>query len=367
MLTTLRTLTMVCAAAVWAAPSGAHAQEPVGGYGVFGLAPDGSAMFEAVGIADPESGAEVSPDTVFHIASLSKQFTAAALALAILDGKVALDDPVARHIPEAAHYGEALTIAHLVYFTSGLTEPYDVPRQSGQPWTTHHHFTVDEAIAASLSVEALQFAPGAQWRYNNINYQLMAEIVERAYAEPFSAIVKARIFEPLGMTASLVHDDITAVIPNRANGVMERTAETIASLRSTGIHVADEGGPVLIRRNAPHYGGSGVMTSLADWALWQREMLSREVFGEPFWELMMSTQTFDHPKDNDAFGLVHSTFEDAPIVWYAGGDIDASSYMLASPSNGFAAACFSNMAGFDCRAAAEAMAIRAMAGLTPVP
>lgn len=335
---------------------GAQAQDPlVGGYIAALYDGDGVTALEVEGIANPESDAAVSMDTVFHVASLSKQITGAALAFAILDGKVSLDDPVANHIPEAAHYGEALEVGHLLYFTSGLTEAYDLRRPGGQPWSTHFYFSVDDVIEASLSVEELQFAPGTEWRYNNINFQLIAEIVERAYGKPFSAVARERVFEPLGMSASLIHDDATTVIPNRANGVAPRTEALIGALRSTGLTVHDEGGPILIRRNAPHYGGSGVMTSMRDWMRWQEEILSREVFGEAFWDLMLSTRTYEHPKNNDAFGLVHGEVDDEEVLWFAGSDIDASSYHIVAPASGRAAACFSNQPGFDCRAEARAL------------
>lgn len=338
----------------------AAAQEGPGGFAAAVMKNDAISHTVLKGVANLDDNTPVTMDTVFHVASLSKQITAAALAMAILDGKASLDDPVSDHIPEAAHYGNKLTIAHLLYFTSGLTEAYDLSRDSGLPWTTQYYFTVDEAIRKSLSVKALQFEPGSQWRYNNINFQLIAEIVERVYNKPFSVVVRERIFQPLGMQSSLIHDDITQVVPGRANGVLERTPQAVEQLRSVGIDVASEGGPILIRRNAPHYGGSGVLTSMSDWMRWQKELISGDIFGERFWKLMFSTKVFEHPKSNDAFGLVHATFEDTAIVWFAGSDIDASSYMLASPQIGVAAACFSNQPGFNCRAQAETLFRKAL-------
>ncbi|MEO1171376.1 MAG: serine hydrolase domain-containing protein, partial [Myxococcota bacterium] len=316
----------------------AAAQEAPGGFAA--AVTDGQKTTERVlrGVADPESDTAVTQETVFHVASLSKQITAAALAMAIVEGKLALDDPLSKHIPEAKHYGKTPTLAHLMYFTSGLTEAYDLPRKGGVPWVTQYHFTVDDAIAASLSVRKLQFTPGSQWRYNNINFQLLAEVVERAYRKPFSAVVREKIFTPLGMTRSLIHDDITAVVPGHAPGVLARSPEAVEQLRSVGIHAASTGGPILIRRNAPHYGGSGVLTTIDDWMRWERAMLGRKVFPARFWTLMFSTRKFAHSKSNDAFGLVHGSYQGTPMVWFAGGDIDASSYMLASSEAGIASA-----------------------------
>ncbi|MEL6687764.1 MAG: serine hydrolase [Pseudomonadota bacterium] len=319
------------------------------GYVIGLVTPNGSEIVDIEGAADIEQARAITPYTVFHIASLSKQVTAAALAHAILDGKVTLEDPVSRYVPEAQKYGDDLTVAHLVYMTSGLTEYTAVPRESGKPWATFHYFTVDEAIRASLSVDALKFAPGTQWDYSNINYMLITKIVEAVYDQDFSSVVKSKLFEPLGMSASLIHDDITQIIPNRANAYLARSAETLEQLRDGAeIQVQDTEELVLIRRNAPHYGGSGVMTSMSDWSLWMQEMLTHETFGDEFWVVMLRTQAFDHDKTNDAFGLVHRRIGERDTLWYAGGDIDASSYMIAIPSEQIAIACFANNPSDSC-------------------
>ncbi|MEM7701326.1 MAG: serine hydrolase [Pseudomonadota bacterium] len=330
-----------------------------GGYAAASGDANGFKTIEVRGIAAPEHAVAVTTDTVFHIASLSKQITAAALVMAVLDGKVSLEDPLSLHIEEADRYGRDLTLAHLVYFTSGLTEAYTLPRAGGKPWVNSHYFTVEEAIAASLEVEQLAFPPGSQWQYNNINFQLIAEVVSRAYGVSFSQMVKERIFDPLEMNSSLVNDDITTIIPRRANGVVRRSPEVIAQLASVGVKVAPGRDPVLIRRNAPHYGGGGVMTSLSDWQKWQSEMATGETFGRAFWDMMFATRRFDHPKANDAMGLVHGKIAETPIVWFAGGDIDASSYMVASRETGQWAVCFSNNPELDCRQKARDLFVSA--------
>ncbi|MEM7730197.1 MAG: serine hydrolase domain-containing protein [Pseudomonadota bacterium] len=311
---------------------------------------DGLDVVSIAGAADIEQGRPITPDTVFHIASLSKQITAAALAHAILEGHVSLDDPVSKHVPETAKYGDALTVAHLIYMTSGLTEYTAVPRKGGQPWVTFHYFTVDDALKASLSVDALKFQPGTSWDYSNTNYMLIAKIVEAAYGRAFADTVEDKLFAPLGMKASLIHDDVTQIVPDRANAYIARSADTLRALRDgAAIQARDGEGLVQIRRNAPHYGGSGVMTSMADWALWLEEMLTRKTFGQDFWALMERTQSFDHDKTNDAFGLVHGRIGERDTLWYAGGDIDASSYMIAVPSERVAIACFANDPSDPCQ------------------
>jgi len=295
------------------------------------------------GAADIEQARPITPESVFHIASLSKQITAAALAHAIEDDLVTLDDPVGNWIPETQKYGDQLTIAHLVYMTSGLTEYTDMPGPDGRPWATFHYFTVDDAIEASLKANSLQFAPGTSWQYSNINYMLLTRIVGKAYEKPFSEVVRDKVFVPLNMYASLVNDDITTVIPNRANAYLPRVEPVLAELQDGARVRARMGNDlVMIRRNAPHYGGSGVMTSMVDWSKWQTELLTHTVFGETFWSLMAGRRSFDHDKTNDAFGLVHGNQNDLESLWYSGGDIDASTYSIAFPNEEISISCFSN-------------------------
>jgi D-alanyl-D-alanine carboxypeptidase len=125
-------------------------------------------IFGSVGAADIEQARLITDNTVFHIAPLSKQITAAALVHVLQDDLLSLDDLVGKWIPEAQKYGGKLTIAHLVYMTSGLTEYTDSPGPGGRPWPTFHYFTTDDAIVASLSVDDLRFPPGLEWRYSNV-------------------------------------------------------------------------------------------------------------------------------------------------------------------------------------------------------
>lgn len=310
----------------------------------------GETVFEAFsGAADIEQSTPISTNTVFHIASLSKQITGASLAFAINDGALSLDDPVGKWIPEAEKYGSELTIAHLVYMTSGLTEYTSLPGPNGRPWATFHYFTTDDAIKASLAVETLQFQPGQSWQYSNINYMLLTRIIENAYNQPFSTFTKENIFTPLGMSETLINDDITTLIPNRANAYIPRQQGVIEELKSGARVSAQKGeGWILIRRNAPHYGGSGVMTSMTDWSRWQEELLTKSKFGDAFWKLMLSRRQFEHNKSNDAFGLVHGDQKGRASLWYSGGDIDTSTYAIALPETGIVISCFSNNPADSC-------------------
>lgn len=310
---------------------------------------DGDSIEVTSGAQSIEQMRPITAESVFHIASLSKQITGAALALAIEDGLVSLDDPVSQWVPSAAHFGDALTVGHLAYMTSGVPEYYDQDRDSGFAWYTGYYFDVEEAISASLSQTELRFAPGSQWQYSNINYMLITEIVSAAYGEPFSSVVQTRLFDPLGMNSSLIHDDVTALIPNRVDAYYIRTDEMVERWASVGIEIGAGDSYITVRRNAPHYGGSGVLTPMSDWALWQHEILAQETFGPVFWEIMLARRPYEHPKTNDALGLVHGDYNGWPTLWYEGGDIDASTYAITLPDAGLSVSCFSNAPADGCR------------------
>ena len=311
------------------------------GYAV-GVIKDGHALVaKGYGLANIEDRIPITSDTVFHLASLSKQFTASAVALLILDHKIALADRVSLYIPETAKYGPSLRIEHLVYMTSGLHEYTDVPRPNGLPWFSAYYFTRDQAIAASLSEPSLVYAPGTKWTYSNVNYMLLTKIVEKVSGESFGRFMHDRVFAPLQMNASLIDDDTSLVIPHRAIGYAPRSAEVLKQLAQVHVDADQGGGFVRLDRNSPHFGGSGVFSSIADLEKWDANWYSAKL-GPAFTALMNKRVKFQHDKDNDAFGLVFGDYEGRETIWYAGDDIDASSFMIRFPAQHLTVICLSN-------------------------
>ena len=301
-------------------------------------------MSRGYGLANLDDGIPITPETSFHLASLSKQFTGAAIALLILDNKIALSDPVSKYIPEAAKYGEGLRVEHLVYMTSGLHEYTDLPRTSGDPWMTFYYFTRDEAIATALRPEHLEFAPGTQWAYRNINYMLLTKIVEVVSRQAFSAFMKDRIFSPLGMAQTEIDDDTTEIVPHRATGYALRSDPRVAKeLAAAGVAIKPGDGWVRLVRVSPHFGGSGVFTTLNDLLDWDKNWYTGSLAGPMFTDLMNRREKFQHDKDNDAFGLVWRSLYGHPMLDYSGGDTDASTYMARFPEQHLTVICLSNM------------------------
>lgn len=318
------------------------------GYAI-GVVDHGVLVFaKGYGEANLDDQVPITRKTVFHLASLSKQFTGAALALMILDGRVSLDDPVSKYIPEAKKFGPGLLVKHLVYMTSGIPDYGTLPRKSGDPWFSAFYFTRDEAIATSLSAPSLLWEPGSKWSYSNVNYMLLTRIVEQVSGQPFREVLESRVFGPLGMTSTHLDDDTTVVVPHRAIGYAPRSPEIVTEAAKVGFVLRAGPGYARMIRNSPHFGGSGVFTSLEDLAKWDANWTDPKVGGPAFTALMYSRMRFQHNKDNDAFGLVFGERAGRTMIWYSGEDLDASTYMARFPASGVTVFCLSNMLTGDC-------------------
>jgi len=334
----------------------AYATDSTPGYAL-GVIRNGRLIYaKGYGLANLDDRIPITPRTAFHIASLSKQFTASAIALLILDKKLSLEAPVERFFPEVKKYNADLRIKHLMYFTSGLHDYTTLPRANKDPWFSPYYFTIDDAIATSLGAESLEFAPGSKWEYSNVDFMLLAKIAERVSGMPLSAFLQQRIFSPLGMRHSSLNDDATLVVPNRATGYALRSDSGVrAQLASVGVAVRPGPGYIRLVRNSPHYGGSGVFTTIEDFAKWDAEFDSPRVLGPAFVAQMMHREKFAHDKDNDAFGLVIGDFEGREMVWFSGGDLDGSTYFARLPKERLTVVCFSNMPTGDAEGRAKAV------------
>jgi len=317
---------------------------------MIGVIKDSNFIFEkGYGLANLEYKVPITSKSAFNIASLSKQFTAASIALLMIEGKVDMEDNIKKYIPEFSDFEHEIRIKHLIYMTSGINDYYYNPRKNGADWSSLNFFSIDTAIIASLSSEALMYPPGEKWSYSNINYMLLTKVVEKVSNMKFSDFVLEKLFEPLGMANSYVNDDIFQVIPNRVNGYNYRDEENTKGLIESGYLNAKGKGFLQINRNSPHYGGSGIYTTMDDLKKWIVNFQTKKFGGAAFYNLMHKTMKFEHDKANDAFGLAIGDFNGHEIVWYEGGDWGFSSYMMRFPKDNLTVICLSNLGSGNAR------------------
>ena len=163
------------------------------------------------GVADMSTGKAITTQTVFDIASVSKQFTATGLLLLVDAGKLTLNDPLSRYLPEMPTWATTVTVGQLMHQTSGI--PEYVGLLEAQGYQLSDRTTEDQALQALVAVPKLEFQPGSQFEYSNSNYLLLGEIVRRVAREPLPQFLTEQIFQPLGLAMAL---DPTGPIPDKA-------------------------------------------------------------------------------------------------------------------------------------------------------
>lgn len=214
---------------------------------------DGHIVYEhGYGMANLELGIAISPQSVFDIGSVSKQFTAMAILLLEQDHKLSLDDDIRKYLPEMPDYGSKITIRHLLHHTSGLRNYDDLFDLEGIP---EADLTTDrDAMDLIVRQKGVNFKAGDEFLYSDTNFFLMSEIVKRITGKSLRQFAQERIFGPLGMTSSHFHDDHTMIVPRRA----------------TGYAPHDGGGFEQDMSNFEQVGDGSVMTTVEDLFKWDQ-------------------------------------------------------------------------------------------------
>ena len=182
-----------------------------------GVVRDGRLVFSrGYGMANLEYNVALTDRSVFRIGSVSKQFTAAAIALLAQDGALALDDDVRRFIPELPEYEHRITIRHFLNHTSGIRDYLTVMYLAG--YRDDDWYANQDVIDILVRQNELNFDPGDEFLYSNAGYFLLSVIVERASGQSLREFAAVRMFEPLGMMDSHFQDDHSYVVPQRATG-----------------------------------------------------------------------------------------------------------------------------------------------------
>jgi len=179
-----------------------------------GVVQEGHVLFsKGFGVGTLDHGIPLSDSSVFYLASVSKQFTAAAVLIAAHEGFLGLDDPVRAHIPEFRDYGRVVSIRHLLHHTSGVRDYLTLMALAGRP--LENIISDQEMLDLITRQKALNFDPGAEFLYSNSGYVLLAEIVKRATGRTLREYAQEKIFRPLGMSDTHFHDDRTEVVRGR--------------------------------------------------------------------------------------------------------------------------------------------------------
>ena len=170
-------------------------------------------------------------DTNYRLASVTKQFTAAAILRLDEQGKLSLDDRIRKYLPSLPAELDAVTVRHLLTHSSGIIDYEDVI-----PEETTAQLLDRDVLHLLESQRSTYFAPGASYRYSNSGYALLALIVERVSKKSFADFLRDEIFRPLGMTATVAHQEGVSTVARRAYGHPADQSRTSAVLGDGGVY-----------------------------------------------------------------------------------------------------------------------------------
>jgi len=290
---------------------------------------DGQIVYKnGYGMANLELGVPITPESVFYIGSVSKQFVAMCVALLADEGKLSFDDDMRKYVPEMPDYGTPITIRHLIHHTGGIRDYLELENIAGIPFGTYHE---EDALDLIMCQKELNFKPGEVNSYSNSGYFLLGVIIKRASGKSLREFAHENIFNPLSMKNSRFHDDYMELIKNRAAGYYERGKGEYRNFISTFDCV----------------GSGGLFTSVEDLFLWDQNFYHHKVGGEDVMELMHTQGILNNGKKLDyAFGLVIGEYRGLRIVEHGGSLGGYRAELLRFPDQRFSVIILSNLSSF---------------------
>jgi CubicO group peptidase (beta-lactamase class C family) len=292
-----------------------------------GVSRGGTSVLErAYGMADLEHDVANRADTIFEAGSVSKQFTAAAVALLARAGKLSLDDPARKYIPELPEYGTPLTIRHMLTHTSGLRDWGSVAAISGWPRTSrvHTHAHVLDIVSRQ---RALNFTPGTRWSYSNSGYNLAAILVARVSGQSFAQFTQAQIFAPLGMTRTSWRDDYTRIVKDRAIAYSASAGRFSTEMPFENVH-----------------GNGGLLTTVGDLLRWTNNFSKPVVGDAAFLDAMREPGRFADGRRHDyALGIRVRERRGVRETWHSGATAGYRAYLSEYPDRRLVVAVLCNV------------------------
>lgn len=280
------------------------------------------------GMEDLNEDVHITPGTVFHVASMSKQFTAASIVLLAQQGKLSLDDDVRKYIPELPDFGQKITIRNLVHHTSGLRDQWALLELAGWRYSKDLITNVD-VMSVMTRQKELNFKPGERHVYCNTGYTLMGLIVKRVSGMSLREFTTNNIFEPLGMTHTHFRDDHAEILKHDAVGYEQ-----------------EPGKPFEISiTNFDTVGATSLHTTVEDLQRWDENFYHPKVGGDAFVRQMLERGKLNNGEQLDyAFGLVLEKYKGLPTVGHGGADAGYRSDMTRFPNQHFSVAVLCNSA-----------------------
>lgn len=296
-----------------------------------GVVDQGELIFsKGYGMANLDYGIPITPDSRFMIASISKQFAAAALLMMEQQGLLDLDEDLQIYIPELPEFEEPITARQIIHHTSGLRDLFDILHLKDlglDPTTTTEH-----ALALLSRQQRLNFRPNTRHMYSNSGYLLMSILSENVTGKTLGKYTHKHFFEPLGMESTHFHDDLGKIVPNRVESYL-----TTAS-----------GPGRFYRDNIDRVGARGLFTTIEDFAKWDDNFIENRTHLENFTERMTEVGAYRNGNEHDyAAGLRVSRYRTLDTVGHGGNYMGFRSSYMRFPDYQLGFIVFCNMSNIN--------------------
>ena len=296
-----------------------------------GVLKDGKPLYvQGYGRADIEHSAPITASTVFHIASLSKQFTAFAIYLLEQEGRLSLDDDIRKYVPELHDFNTPITIRDLLHHTSGLRDQWNLLAMAG--WRLEDVITQEDVVNLIWRQQELNFHPKDEFLYSNTGYTLLGLIVQRVSGKSLREFTDERIFAPLGMRSTHFHEHYGDLVDNRAYSYDRKP----------------DGRYAYVALSYSTVGPSSLFTTIDDLARWDENFYTGAVGGRDLLQKMQIKGHLNNGKEIDyASGLVVNEYRGLRTVNHAGGDAGFRTELLRFPDEHFSVITLCNAGDAD--------------------
>ena len=282
------------------------------------------------GMSNLEYNVPITPSSIFHIASESKQYVAFCMLLLEQQGKLSIDDDIRKYLDYVPDLGKKITIRHLIHHTSGLRDQWQLLANAG--WQLDDVITQEHIIKLVSKQKALNFEPGEEHLYCNTGYTLMAEIVKKASGLSLREYTDKYIFKPLEMNNTHFHDNYREIVPNRT-------------------YSYSPGGPNGYSHSVLSYstvGATSLFTTVEDEAKWLMNYENGKVGGKELLQKMYSQGILNNGKKlTYAFAINMGEYNGWKEIGHGGGDAGFRTYATRFPEQQLGIIVFSNLASFN--------------------
>jgi CubicO group peptidase (beta-lactamase class C family) len=302
---------------------------------------NGQVLYErGYGMANLDYDIPNGPAMVYYIGSDSKQFTAAAVGLLALQGRISLDDDIRKYFPELPDYGTPVRVQHLIHHTSGIRDIYGLMALRGD--RLEDVFPDSEALALIARQRGLAFPPGSAYSYSNSGYFLLAQLVRRVTGQPLREFADSAIFRPLGMTHTHFHDDPGHVMKQRA---MSYEPDGKGGYRISYL------------QNFDKVGAGGLYSTIGDLRRWDENYYSHQVGGDALQRLIHTRGVLTNGDTIPyAFGNDVTTDRGLRTVEHGGSMMGYKAYVLRYPDQHLSVFATCNLGSIDPGPLAHAVA-----------